>query len=195
MNETKCRSVLVQQYIHNLYTKTQNGKLAITYYPANSEKPYDLTYAVDWTAEDAETLAKKCASLVATLERLAGLRDELQDENKRKELLTDEELNVWETFVRSFEPFEVPESTIYELYKRGEYDELSDEENALLERHYKWQETECLERLPFNRTASTNYIISALRYELSIYWNRPENEIKGNARCLAEKMVLYYCSK
>lgn len=195
MSNSKMLDLLPQEHIRNLYTKTQNGKLAITYYPENGEPSFDLTYDVDWTEADAEALAKKCESLIKTLNRLAQIHDDLLDENKRIELLTEEELEVWDTFVRLFKPFEVPESVIFELYKRGEFDELSDEENALLERHYEWQEAECLERLPYNRTSPTKYIISALHYELSIYCKRPENEIKDYARILAEEMILYYFNK
>ena len=195
MKKTKRWDILPQQHILNLYIKTQNDKLAITYYPENGEEPYDLTYDMDWTKEDAMALAAKCESLVATLTRLAQSHDKLQDTNKRTELLNDEEIKVWNTFVRAFNPFEVAESVIDELYQRGEFDELSKEENELLERHYAWREADCLERLPFNRTSPINYVIRAKRYEQLIHLNAPEIVIKDEARCLAEEMVLYYCSK
>lgn len=194
MSENKDRNVLPQQYILNLFDKTKDRKLAITYYPTNGEQPYDLTYDMDWTKESAESLAKKCESLIAMLDRLTLMYDELLDENKRKDLLTDEELNVWNTFVRLFKPFEVSEAIINDLYRRGEFDELSEEENDLLERHYAWREAECLERLPFNRCSPVKFITAAMHYVLSRKWNMPENEISDNARLLAEEMVLYYCS-
>ena len=87
MTEVKRRDVFPQQHILDLYAKTQDGKLAITYYPENGEKPYDLTYDMDWTEEIAENLSVECESLVATLNHLAQLHDELQNESKRKELL------------------------------------------------------------------------------------------------------------
>lgn len=195
MTEVKRRDVFPQQHILDLYAKTQDGKLAITYYPENGEKPYDLTYDMDWTEEIAENLSVECESLVATLNHLAQLHDELQNESKRKELLNDEEMKVWNTFVRLFKPFEVPESVINELYLRSEFDELTDDENELLERHYAWRESDCLERLPYNRCSPINFITSAMQYVLLIKWSAPEAEIKKEAHCLAEEMVLYYCSK
>ena len=51
MSENKDRNVLPQQYILDLFDKTKDGKLAITYYPTNGEQPYDLTYDMDWTKE------------------------------------------------------------------------------------------------------------------------------------------------
>ena len=194
MSGNKVRNVLPQQYILELFDKTEDGKLAITYYPTNGEQPYDLTYDMDWTKECAESLAQNCESLIVTLDRLALMYDELLDENKRKNLLTDEELKVWNSFVRLFKPFEVSEAIIDDLYRRGEFDELSEEENDLLERHYTWREAECLERLPFNRCSPVKFITTAMNYVLSRKWNMPENEINDNARLLAEEMVLYYCS-
>ena len=181
-----------EEHIRYLFENTKSGQLPIVHYPTNGEAPFILKYQVDWTVTDVEEMILRHKTLVAQLNKLGRLYGELEDEEKRQSLLTAEELSVWETFVRPFEPFEVADSVIGELYFRGEFDELSEEENDLLERHYAWREAECLRRLPFNRRSSMYYVIRANRYASLVGANAPEEDLLNEALCLAEEMVLYY---
>jgi hypothetical protein len=123
------------------------------------------------------------------------MHDQLLDENRRRQLLGGEELRVYETFARPFEPFEVDESVIGELSFRAEYDSLEEDENELLERHYEWQEGQSLERLPACRRSSYQFILRAMRYETLVRLGAPEIVCTEEARCLAKEMVLFYAER
>lgn len=181
MTEATRKALTPQQYIHQLFTDTKDGVLNITYYPYNGEPPYTLTYAMDWTEEDAEEMVRRYEALTKVLDKSGT------------EPLTTEEQDVWDTYARPFDPFEVDLSVIDELYLRGEYDSLDDDENALLERHFWWRERQCLERLPFLRRSPTDMIVRAQRYAKLAEWKAPELVIREEGRCLAEEIVLYYC--
>ncbi|MBE6728594.1 MAG: ATP-binding cassette domain-containing protein [Ruminococcaceae bacterium] len=163
------------------------------YYNKNEE--FNLTYNVDWDESKFEFVMEKFKILIAALNKIGKLHDELENEENRKMMLTLQELEIWETYIRPFEPFEVELSVIGELYFRSEYDELSDEENELLERHHEWYEAESLKRLPvLNR--SPRYVINcAERYERLVAIKAPQSVLNVEACCLAEEMVLYYYCK
>lgn len=193
MTQEMRRELTPQQYIYQLYAETKDGKLEITYhYPLDIEPPYTITYGMDWTAEDAENLVLQYEGLETMLRKFGALQTELQQEENREALLTPEERKVWETMIQPFSPFEVEESVIEELYFRGEYDSLEEEENELLERHWWWRERHALERMPFLRRSPTSMILRARRYEKLVGWAAPEIVIQEEGRCLAEEMVLYY---
>ena len=191
--ENKYQNLTPQQYIHRLFADTHDGNLAITYYPYNAEPPYVLNYQMDWTAKDAQDMVQRYEALATILEKLGRLRPQLETEEKRKALLTPNELQVWETFIRPFSPFDVEQPVIDELYFRAEYDSLDENENALLDRYFWWQEDTCLARMDFLRRSPTNLILHARRYEKLISWHAPQVVIEEAGRCLAEEVVLYYC--
>lgn len=193
MTQEMRRELTPQQYIRRLFAETKDGKLKITYhYPLDVQQPYTITYRMDWTQNDVEAVVQQYEALSAMLRKIGTLQTELQDEKKRKTLLTPEEQKVWQTFIQPFSAFEVDESVIEELYFRGEYDTLDDEENALLERHWWWRERNTLERMPFLRRSPTSMILRARRYEKLVEWTAPETVIQEEGRWLAEEMVLYY---
>lgn len=194
MHEKMKQKLTPQQYVRQLFAETREGKLEITCrYPDDYEAPHTAVYAMDWTAADAETLAQGCETLTAMLRRLGQLEKALAQEADRKTLLTPEELQVWEIFIRPFSPFEVDEAVIAELYRRGEYDTLNDEENALLERHWQWRERSSLARLPYLRRSPADLILRARRYEKLVCLQAPEVVIQEEGRHLAEELVLYCC--
>lgn len=193
MTQEMRREMTPQQYIRQLFSETKDGKLDITYhYPLDVEEPYTITYAMDWTEKDVETMVQRYESLSAMLRKFGTLQTELQKEEKRKTLLTLEEQRVWDIFIQPFPPFEVDESVIEELYFRGEYDSLDDDENELLERHWWWRERNSLERMPFHRRSPTSMILRARRYEKLVGRTASEIVIQEEGRWLAEEMVLYY---
>ncbi len=182
-----------REYIRQLFAETREGKLAITYhYPDDLEEPYTRIYSMDWTAENCESMVQHYDALATMLRKFGQLHTELKNEEKRNCLLTAEEVTCWETYIRPFSPFEVEETVIGELYLRGEYDSLDDEENELLERHFWWRERNSLERMPFLRRSPRVLILRAQRYEKLVSLHAPEVVIQEEGRWLAEEMVLYY---
>lgn len=194
MTEEKRKSLTPQQYIRQLYADTKDGKLDITYYhPQNLEPPYTKTYEMAWGELDAEAMVQRYEKMETMLRKFARLQTQLEEEETRNEVLTQEELQVWKTYIRPFPPFEVSESVIEELYFRAEFDTLDEDENELLERHYWWRQNNSLDRLPFLRRTPADMILRAQRYETLVGWNAPEEVLLDEGRWLAEEMVLYYC--
>lgn len=192
MEENKYRDLTPRQYIWRLFADTKDGVLKITYYPYNGEPPYTLTYRMDWTEADAEAVVQRYETLSASLRKLGGLREQLQEEARRKELLSPEEMLVWQTYLCPFGAFEVEQAVIDELYFRAEFDTLDDDENALLDRYYWWRERNSLERLPFRRCSPYNLILRAQRYEKLVWLGAPEPVLREESRCLAEEIMLYH---
>lgn len=193
MTQEMRRELTPLQYIRQLFAETRDGKLEITYhYPQDIEEPYTVTYRMAWTEKDVEAVTQRYEALTAVLRKIGTLQGELQEEEKRKTLLTPTEQKVWQTFIQPFSPFEVDESVIEELYFRGEFDSLDDKENELLERHWWWRERNTLARMPFLRRSPTSMILRARRYEKLVEMGAPEIVIQEEGRWLAEEMVLYY---
>lgn len=178
------------QLIRNLFDRTADGKLAITYYHV-IEEPYTCTYDVTWTAADAEALIEQHTRLMAALSAIASRLDEVAAADDAS-LLTEEQQTAWEIYARPFEPFEVSLSEIGDLYLRGEYDTLSDEENELLERYTEWLKEQCLQRLPLKGCSPEHLITRARRCLRLMYLQAPDSVIGEEARCLAEEMILYH---
>lgn len=189
MYENERFDINPKQHILDLFEKTKDSMVDITYYSDFGED-YTLTYEMDWTREDAETLAERFEALTDALSKIGKLYDELENEDKRRELLTPEELSVWEIYVRSFdEKFDADEMLIRELNER---DDLTSEEFELLERLYEWFEEQCLKRLPAIHRSSVDFVDAAKRYTYFVKSNAPGLVINDAARCLAEQMLLYY---
>lgn len=181
-------------YVMDLFSRTRDNKLLITHYPTNGEDPYSLSYTMDWSKKDAEEVIFKFQYLVAMLRKLAQLSRDMENDEAVRAGLSEAELSVWDTFISPFEPFETDLSVIADLYLRGEFDELSDEENSLLALHDEWFEDQYLKRLPYCRLSPKHFINRARRYYHLVQLNAPEIIINEEVRCLAEEMVLYYCS-
>ncbi len=185
--------VSVAEYISSLLAKTADGKLTVTRYPDNGEEPYDVTFSMDWDAEKAREVALQFETLRAHLERLGLMHQALEDEEKAKKLLTQEEFAVWQTYVAPFEGFEADPEEIFDLQMKEEFEELTQEEEQLLDRYYDWYEQQCLQRLPCNRRSSVYLVNRAKRYERLISLHAPKLVVDNEAYCLALEMVLYYC--
>ncbi len=182
------------QFIRSLFEDTVDGKVTIEYQPHPLEESFTQTYDITWTAEDVERTVQKYEALVAALEKLGRLHDELEEETKRNDLLTPEEREVWETYIRPFEAFEVDESVVQELYYRAEFDGLDDEENELLARHYAWRREQSIRRLPILCRPPADLITRARRYEHLVSLNAPRAVVSMEGCFLAEELVLYHYS-
>jgi uncharacterized protein (DUF1810 family) len=191
MNESTRNKCTPQEYIMKLFEETKSGRLEIHYFPF-FDQPYSLKYKMNWTKDDAESLVRRYDALTSSLARIGQLHEELEEESKRLALLTAEEMDVWNTYIRPFEPFEVDLDVVSELYFRRETDSLEDDENDLLERHYEWFVTNSRLRLAYNKRCPSQLINRVQRYERLMQLNAPEVVVAEEGRFLAEEMVLYY---
>ena len=197
MFENERFNVNPQQHILDIFEAIKDGKVGITYYPDIGE-PYDLNYEIDCTKEEAEELVHKYTALTAALAAIAAVSEQdLENDEKRKELLSAEELLVWEIYIRDFdEKFDVDEDYLHELYQRRECDCIDDdEEYEILERHYEWFDMQCRERLPFEARSPMLVVNYAQRYEYCVRNKAPQFVLNEISRRLAEDMILYYFSK
>ena len=183
-----------QDYIRQMFRETQDEKLSITYYPFVGE-PETITYQVNWTEEEAEQIVQEYNLLTAALSRIGRLHDQLELEETRKCLLTAADLEVWNTYVCPYEPFECDLSIIEEIHERGQLGDLFEEEEELWKRYCMWREEQSQKRIPFNRRSSADMIQRARQYEKLISLLAPENVVTEEGRYLAEEIVLYYAGK
>lgn len=189
MYENERFNINPKKHIIDLFEATKDDKVDITFYP-DFDEPYALTFRMNWTKEDADSLAERYEVLAAALSKIGKLYDKLEDGGKCSELLTSDELSVWETYIRPFdEKFDADEMLIRELNER---DDLTEEEFELLERRCEWFEEQCLKRLPAIHHSSVDLIDAAKRYTYFVKSDAPELVINDAARCLAQEMVLYY---
>ena len=86
MTEDMRREYKPQDYICKLFEETKNGELTIHYFPF-LDQPYSFTYKMDWTKQDAEVMVERYNLLINALARISEVHNELQDEEKCKELL------------------------------------------------------------------------------------------------------------
>lgn len=180
-----------EQHIRDMFAETETGKLVITYYSL-IEEPYKLSYDVKWDKSDAEELVQKYKKLTSALKEIGEVHNELSSKEQREKLLSADALAVWDIYIKPFEPFEVDLDIIGELYYRGECDQLTDEENELLERHHDWFEAQSLTRLPCVHRSPKYVMNRTQRYEKLVTMKAPQSVIDEEGRCLAEEMVLYY---
>ena len=207
MTEEMRNDLTPQGYIRQLFRETADGKLAITYYPFVGE-PETRTYEVNWTAADAEQIVSRYILLTNALTRIGRLHDQLEDAENRNKLLTAADLEVWNTYIRPYDPFEIDlsafeyglpydpvelqETIINAIQERGRYGDLTEEEEGLWKRYCIWREEQSQKRIPFHRRSSADLIQAARRYEMAIRLDAPELVVTEQGRSLAEEMVLYY---
>lgn len=183
------------QHIRNLMESIKDGVLIFTWYDPIDSLCH-LAYDVSCTANDIDEVISRYEALVQNLEAISAAREKFDNGGNPKEVLTAEQFSVWDTYVRDFdETFDSGEydlDIIYEMSKCGA--PLSDEEQYLLERHYKWLETQSLKRLPKRAYSPMNLILRAKRYEYLVSHKAPKSVIDEEGRGLAEEIILYnYC--
>lgn len=193
MNKDIRKEITPQEYIRKLFADTKDGKLEIKYFPLFDQQ-YSHLYKMDWLHEDAENMVQRYNSLIAALNHIGELHDKLQDEETRLKLLSAEELDVWNTYISPFEPFETDLDIIADLYFCRETDSLEDDENELLERHYEWFVENSRKRLPFDRCCPSQLINRVQRYEVLVRSNASESDISEEGCYLAEELVIYHHS-
>ena len=198
-----------QGYIRQMFRETKDGKLSITYYPFIGAAETS-TYQVNWSEEDSETIVQKYNLLTFALARIGRIHNQLDDEQSRNELLSEDEVQVWNTYVKPYEPMVVDWEQLYpippcepneltsliqDIHERSKFGDLIEEEELLLKRYLMWREEQSQKRIPFNRRSSADMIQRARRYERLLSMHAPEVVVTEEGRCLAEEMVLYYAGK
>ena len=186
------------EHIRNLMESIEEGELTITYYDDTLEPSHEETYDVSCTKSDAEEFIFKYQSLTSALESIAKVHDKLENGENPEEILTPEEVAVWNTYVRKFEEkFDSGEYDLNELLYMNAVDaQLSEAEQGIVERYYDWYDAKCQERLP-KIVRSPKYLVNRTRrYEWLASLDAPKVVVDEEGRCLAEQLILYYyCTK
>ncbi len=211
MNVKMRNDLTPQGYIRHLFAETVNGECKVEYEdPDRNFEKAERTLFVNWTAEDAEETVQRYNVLTSALARIGRLHDQLKDQESRKKLLSQADLEVYNTYVHPYEPMEVNwdalypippcqgeelMSLIWEIHQRGMYGDLMEEEELLWKQYCMWNEEQSQKRIPFNRRSCADLITRAKRYERLIRLGAPEMVVTEEGRCLAEEMVLYSFGK
>ena len=211
MNAQTRKDLTPQGYIRRMFSETENGKVTVGYEnPYNNFAEEERIFQLNWTAEDADAVVQRYNLLTSALARIGRVHNALNDEENRTKLLSETDLEIWDTYVRPYEPMEVnweelypippcePDelmSLIYSIHERGQLGDLIEEEELLWEQYCKWREEQSQKRIPFNRRSAADMIERAMRYERFISLGAPEIVVTEEGRWLAEEMVLYYFGK
>ena len=193
MTEEMRINLTPQGYIRMMFEETKDGKFNLTDCSIFKNQE-SITFELNWTKDDAEMIERKYSLLTAALNRIGCLHDQLEDKENREKLLSESDLDVWNTYVCPFEPFE-DDDIIDEIYDRVISGEVSEDEKTIWKRYCIWREEQSQKRIPFNRRSALNMIIRAARYERLISIHAPDVVVIEEGRCLAEEMILYYFGK
>lgn len=211
MTEQMRNDLTPQGYIRHMFAETQNGEFKVGYTDFfNNSAPEERTLILNWTAEDAEKVVQRYNLLTSALARIGRIHDQLKDEESRKKLLSESDLEVYNIYVLPYEPFKVNWDELYPIppcepdelislventFERGRLGDLIEEEELLIKRYCMWHEEQSQKRIPFNRRSCADMITRAMRYEKLISIGAPEIVVTEEGRLLAEEMVLYYFGK
>ena len=211
MNTQTRKDLTPQGLIRRMFAETENGKVSVGF-----ENPYsyfaeeERTFHLNWTEEDADTVIQRYNLLTLSLARIARVHDQLEDEENRIRLLSKDDLKVWETYVRPYEPMEVEWDELYPIppcepdelmsliaaiHERSQLGDIIEEEHKLWDQYCRWNEEQSQKRIPFNRRSAADMVARAGRYERLISLGAPDIVVTEEGRCLAEEMVLYYFGK
>ena len=189
MTENTYRESTPQEYIYKLFEETAGDRLTINTFPL-FDQPYATTYRMGWTKKDADEAVARYDALTAAL-CVIGKTDKA---DCREGLLSPEELEVYNTYVRPFPDFEVDLEEVGTLYFRSETETVEEDEYELLERHHEWFVENSRKRLPVTNRCPSYLINRAQRFERLASINAPDCVLQQEGRCLAEELVLYYYS-
>ena len=211
MNTQTRKDLTPQGFIRRIFAETENGKVSVGYEnPYNYFADEEKTLCLNWTEKDVDTVIQRYNLLTCALARIARVHDQLDDEENRKKILSESDLEIWNTYVRPYEPMQVnwdelypippckPDELlplIYSIHERSQLGDIIEEEEKLWNQYCKWNEEQSQKRIPFNRRSAADMIERAMRYERFISLGAPEIVVTEEGRCLAEEMVLYYFGK
>lgn len=210
MTEEMRNDLTPQDYIRHMFAETKDGEFKVVYENLQNGFVEERAFYVNWTADDAEKTVQRYNLLTSALARIGRIHDQLEDEENRIKFLSESDLEIWNTYVRPYEPFEVNWDELYpippcepdelmsligEIHERGRYGDLIEEEELLWKQYCMWEEEQSRKRIPFNRRSCSGLVKRAMRYERLISMGAPEIVVTEEGRLLAEEMVLYYFGK
>lgn len=205
------RDLTPQGYIRHMFAETENGHFIVGYENPDKHFAEEIRkFDVNWNADDAEEIEEKYNLLTFALARIGRVHNQLEDEESRREVLSESDLEVFNTYVKPYEPMVVDWNELYpiphcadnelmllinDIHERGRDGDLIEEEEKLWKQYCMWDEEQSQKRIPFNRRSSAELIKRAMRYEKFVSMGAPEIVVTEEGRCLAEEMVLYYFGK
>ena len=211
MTEQMRNDLTPQGYIRHMFAETENGRFTVGYKnPDNNFIEEERIFEVRWTADDAEEIEEKYNLLTFALARIGRIHNQIEDEESRRRLLSKSDFEVYNTYVKPYEPMKVNWDELYpippcepdelmwiihDIHERSRYGDLVEEEEKSWKQYSMWKEEQSQQRIPFNRRSCANMIERAMRYERFISMGAPEIVITEEGRCLAEEMALYYFGK
>lgn len=211
MTEQMRNDLTPQGYIRHIFAEIKNGVFKVGYKnPENRFAEEERRLELNATADDAEKIVQQYNLLTFALARIARLHEKLKDEESRIRLLSETDLEIYNTYVLPYEPMEVNWDELYpipprepsglmqliqEIHERAEYGDLIEEEEILWKQYCIWRENQSQKRIPFNRRSCADLITRASRFEGLLSKGAPEIVVTEEGRCLAEEMVLYYFGK
>lgn len=187
MNRDNYLSLSGADYIRAMFTNTQaDGSLTF-----EEEGENGVTWFMDWTEADAEEIVGRFKALLSALSKLGKEHTYWE---KSTEGIPEDLLEVWNTYIAPYPDHRMDPDELFEISMKAEFDEnLTREEEELLDREQEWLHKNALTRLPYNRCHPVALIQRAKRYERLTQMNAPKLVLNNEERCLAEEMVLYYC--
>jgi hypothetical protein len=181
------------QHVRDLMDSIKDGKITIGEYDP-LELGSQRTFEVSCTSADADAVIEKYEALTSALEAIGAVHDDIDNGAKPGDVLTPDQLEVWNTYVRDFdEEFDAGEydvDVIYEMRDSGA--QLDEAEQDVIERHHEWYESQCLKRLPKKMYTPMLVVNRAQRYEFFARKNAPKTVMNEEGRCLAENLIVYY---
>lgn len=160
------------QYLHFLLEQTEDNVLAI---PGDDETSYTC-FHMDWDEEKYEKLCQEFDELIDPIKRIAN---------------GDKSPEVWETYIRPFysEEFEGLITEDLLLRDNSYCNDITDEEQALLDRYHAAKAEEYRNRLGGN-AIDVNEIIYAQRICKLCELKAPEFIIRNEERFLIQSMAI-----
>ena len=175
----------ILQYVLTLFDESRGGEMTA----GNADNQFD--YPVEWDAETAKVLAQQCSTLVGYFTELSRQFEKLRSETRH---LTQEQLEVWNTYLRPFPKHNLDMEKLQEIWEKTAADmELTEEEWDLADQYVDWFEAHAMARLPVKRCTPVQLINRAKGYSKLIQLNAPEIVQEAQAKRFAEEFVLYHC--
>ena len=177
----------ISEYVRTMFDESRGGELIA----GDTDNQFD--YPVEWNEQTADELAQQCSMLVGHLTELSHQYEKLRSETRH---LTQEQMDVWNTYLRPFPEHNLDTATLQKIWEKAETDEpVREEERALAGQYIHWFEENALARLPVKCCDPVRLINRARRYSKLVRLNAPTIVRENEAKRFAEEFVLYHFMK
>lgn len=175
----------IYRYVLTLFDESRDGELIV------GDADNRFGYPVEWDAQTAKKLAQQCSALIGHFTELSHQFEKLRSETRH---LTQEQLEVWNTYLRPFPKHNLDMEKLQEIWEKTAADmELTEEEWDLADQYVDWFEAHAMARLPRKRCTPVQLINRAKGYSKLIRLNAPAIVQEAQAMRFAEEFVLYHC--